>query len=202
MVITVSLICTGDFGSFMSQFFVSTALNFEVELVKELKEFWFEMMDLDGQPTRSSFPECEIVDGGVQLECPDHLGFQINFFSKLANRVLMRIKKFEARYFDQLEKEVKKLDLSNWLSENKIELKIESHKSRINNLKNIEEVFKKCLSAKYQFKENSQKIYIRLFKDQVTMSLDTTGEHLHRRGYAEFRGDAPLRETLAAFIIR
>lgn len=192
----------------MSNFFISTALGFENELVQELKEFWFELMDLDGLPTRAEFPEVHIVPGGVELNCADHLGFQINFFSKIAHRVLLRIEKFEARYFDQLEKEVKKLDLSKWLQSCDVEFKIESHKSRLNNEKNIEEVFVKNLIAKkssgviFNVVSGGQKIYVRLFKDQVTISLDTSGEHLHRRGYAEFRGEAPLRETLAAFMVR
>lgn len=187
----------------MSQFFISTMLNHEKELIRELTEFWFEMIDLDGLPTRSSLPDCEIVDGGIQIECPDHLGFQINFFSKIASRVLLRIKRFEARYYDQLEKEVKKLDIAKWFLTKNIELKIESHKSRLNNVKNIEEVFIKNLGfANDNNSVTCQKIYVRLFKDQVTISLDTSGEHLHRRGYAEYRGEAPLRETLAALMVR
>ena len=84
----------------MGLFFVSCSLDFELELVTEIKSFWFEMMDLDGLPTREPWPEFEVIQGGVEIECADHLGFQINLFSKIANRVLLRIVKFEARYYE------------------------------------------------------------------------------------------------------
>ena len=191
----------------MAQFFVSCPLNFEEYLVQEMKSFWFEMMDLDGQPTRSLFPDYEKWPGGIEFETDDHLGYQINFFSKLANRVLIRIAKFEARYFDQLEKELGKVPLEKWLEPQDIKVKVEHHKSRLNHEKNIIEAITNTLSKK-KFKivpnisEGPVIVYFRIDKDRVTMSLDTSGDHLHRRGYAQFRGEAPLRENLAAMMVR
>lgn len=188
----------------MSLFFISCPLEFENELAKELKSFWFEMIDLDGLPTRASFPELQMMRGGLQLEVADHLGFQINFFSKIASRVLLRIGKFEARYFDQFEKGFGKIDFAQYLSGNEIKLKVEAHKSRLNNEKNIIEAANNVLTKKqYKLKDSSlNTVYIRIEKDRVTISLDTSGEHLHKRGYALHRGEAPLRETLAAYLIR
>jgi putative N6-adenine-specific DNA methylase len=188
----------------MAQFFVSCAIGFEKDLLEELQTFWFEMMDLDGQPTRSTLQEFEIVPGGIEIETEEHLGYQINFFSKLANRVLIRIAKFEARYFDQLEKEFKKIDLEKWLEPQALELKIEAHKSRINNQKSIEEALTQILKDK-KFKvdaEAIQVLFLRNEKDRITISLNTSGEHLHRRGYATFRGEAPLRETFSAYLYK
>lgn len=188
----------------MAQFFVSCAMGFEKELFEELQSVWIEMMDLDGQPTRSTLEEFEIVDGGIEMEVPEHLGYQINLFSKLANRVLIRIAKFEARYFDQLEREFKKVELEKWLEPQSLQLKIEAHKSRINNQKSIEEALTQILKDK-KFKIESgatQLLYLRNDKDRVTISLDTSGEHLHRRGYATHRGEAPLRETFAAYLYK
>lgn len=188
----------------MSLFFISCPLEYEHELIKELKSFWFEMIDLDGLPTRAEFPEIEILRGGIQLEVSEHLGFQINFFSKIASRVLLRISKFEARYFDQFEKGFAKIDLDKYLSTNDLKLKVESHKSRLNNDKNIIEAATNVLTKKkYKLKDESpNSVFIRIEKDIVTVSLDTSGEHLHRRGYAVYRGEAPIRETLAAYMIR
>lgn len=188
----------------MALFFISCPLRFENELAKELKSFWFEMTDLDGLPTRTAFPELELLQGGIQLETSDHLGFQINFFSKLANRVLLRIAKFEVRYYDQFEKALDKVDFNKYLTTKDLKLKVESHKSRLNNDKNIIEAATHALAKKeYKIKEDStQTIFIRIEKDRVTVSLDTSGEHLHRRGYAVYRGEAPLRENLAAYVVR
>jgi putative N6-adenine-specific DNA methylase len=41
-------------------------------------------------------------------------------------------------------------------------------------------------------------VYLRVRREKVTVSVDTSGEHLHRRGYRTHAGDAPLRENLAA----
>ncbi len=188
----------------MANFFVSCPLGYEEALAKELKTFWFEMIDLDGLPTRTEFPEIEIIEGGLQLSASEHLGFQINFFSKLANRVLLRISKFEARYFDQFEKNFSKIEFEKYLATPDVKIKVESHKSRLNNDKNIIEAATHVFNKKKFFIKNESQntIYIRFEKDWVTISLDTSGEHLHRRGYAVYRGEAPLRETLAAYLIR
>lgn len=224
----------------MAQFFVGCAIGFEKELEIELKSFWFEMIDLDGLPTRSQLVDVEIFPGGIQFECAEHLGYQINFFSKLAHRVLIRICKFEARYFDQFEKEFKKIDFKKWFNDKNIQLKIDSHKSRINNQKSIADCVSKILigqSVRLQEHDDEemqnemqnhvqnnihknmqnmqnnveldkqgsslqQMIYIRADKDRFTISLDTSGKHLHKRGYAQHRGQAPLRETLAALMFK
>jgi putative N6-adenine-specific DNA methylase len=188
----------------MSQFFVSCPIGFENELVKEMKSFWFEMIDLDGLPTRAEFPEIEVLFGGIEFHVADHLGFQLNFFSKIASRVLLRIAKFEARYFDQFEKSFAKVEWNKYFTTDQVKLKAESHKSRINNEKNIIEAATNALT-KNKFKVSSESpnsVFIRIEKDRVTISLDTSGEHLHRRGYATHRGDAPLRETLAACMLK
>ena len=188
----------------MALFFVSCPPDFEEELAKELKYFWFEMIDLDGLPTRAAFPELEMIRGGIQLDVPEHLGYQLNFFSKIASRVLLRIARFESRYYDQFEKGFAKVEFEKYFEGQQLQLRCESHKSRLNNDKNIIEAATNALKKKkfVPVAESSNSVYIRIEKDRVTISLDTSGEHLHRRGYAVFRGEAPLRETLAAFLIR
>jgi putative N6-adenine-specific DNA methylase len=188
-------------------FFVSVSPGYEKALFEEMKLFWFEMMDQDGLPTRSLLPEPQFLTGGLQIEVEEHLGYQINLFSKLAGRVLLRISSFDARYFDQFEKGLQKIQLESHLDfnylKNSLNVKIETHKSRLNNEKNLTEAVQNVLTKK-NIKisaEASQTLYIRIEKDKVTLSLDTTGEHLHRRGYSTFRGEAPLRETLAAYLI-
>ncbi|MBC7421286.1 MAG: hypothetical protein H7328_11210 [Bdellovibrio sp.] len=191
----------------MAKFYVSCPVGFEAELAAELKDFWFEMMDLDGQPTRSALPEYDTWPGGIEFETEDHLGYQINFFSKLANRVLIRVAKFEARYFDQLEKELGKFPIEKWLEPQSIKVKVEHHKSRLNHEKNIIEAITNTLGKKkFKIAANTTEglviVYFRIDKDRVTISLDTSGDHLHRRGYAQYRGEAPIRENLAAMMVR
>src|SRR6185436_14114858 len=44
-------------------------------------------------------------------------------------------------------------------------------------------------------------IHVHLFRDRCTLSVDTSGESLHKRGWRRFQGRAPLAETLAAGIV-
>ena len=198
----------------MARFFVSCQLGFEKELSQELREIWMEFFDLDGLPTRFGVPEFEILQGGLELDSPEHLGFQINLFSKLANRVLLRIAGFECRYYDQFEKNIDKIKISDWISHSDVSLKIkvETSKSRLNNQKNLTEAFVNSLKRQKfsniaqagtdEDDNSSVTVYVRAHQDRFTVSLDTSGEHLHRRGYASFRGEAPIRETLASYMVR
>jgi putative N6-adenine-specific DNA methylase len=190
----------------MKSFFVSCPINFETELIKEIQGFWHLMMDLDGLPTREGLPDFEIDKGGVLFECSLHLGLQINLFSHIANRVLLRHITFKARYFDQFEKDFKKIDFSKIFifnsktsNDKQISIEIESSKSRLFHEKNLTETITKILhEKKIQLVPNSEnRLFIRLFNDIVTISIDTTGEHLHFRGYRKHQGVAPIRENLA-----
>lgn len=188
----------------MAVFFISCPLNYENQLAEEIQSFWFEMMDLDGLPTREPFPELKIEHGGIEIKCPDHLGYQINFFSKIAHRILIRIHQFESRFYDQFEREMKAIPLKKWLAPCPISIKIETVKSRLNHERNLLEVCDKTLPplgfVPVHAEDAQQKLFIRIVKDKTTISLDTSGEHLHRRGYAVYRGEAPLRENLAALV--
>ncbi len=188
----------------MASFYISCPLYFEKNLVEEIKSFWFEMMDLDGLPTREPVPELSLEIGGVSLVCPEHLGYQINFFTKIAHRILIRIHRFPARFYDQFEKEMKVLPLPKWIEKGCVSLKIETSKSRINHERNLIESCTRALASQHfevvAKEAGVQQIFIRIFRDEAIISLDTSGDHLHRRGYAVYRGEAPLRENLAALL--
>lgn len=188
----------------LNQFFVSCPLGFETDLVEEIESFWFKMMDLDGLPTRSSTPEFLLQSGGIDFEAEVHLGYQINFFSRIALRVLQRVAFFDARFFDQFEKNFAKVDLKKFFSLSEISLNVESTKSRLFHEKNLIESLTRVLSLqKFSVVENSnQALYVRIHKDRAVISLDTTGEHLHFRGYRKEQGEAPLRENLAHLVLR
>lgn len=191
----------------MNSFFVSCPIHFEAELIKEIESFWYLMIDLDGLPTRSSLPEFEIDKGGVQFSCALHLGLQVNYFSRIANRVLLRHSTFKARFFDQFEKEIKKIDFGkifDFKDQKNMAFEIESSKSRLFHEKNLLESVTKVFSEKkiQLSKESESKVLIRIFNDIVTISIDTSGDHLHFRGYRKQQGYAPLRENLAALVLQ
>lgn len=188
----------------MNIFFINCPIGFESYLIQEINSFWFQLLDLDGLPTRFDLPEFFIEKGGVEFKTPLHLGLQINFFTKIGLRVLLRIESFQARYFDQFEKKVALIKWSQYFEVPTYRIQLESSKSRLFHESNLKESFSKILGQqKIIFNEESlNTIFIRIFKDQVTVSLDTSGEHLHFRGYRKQQGEAPLRENLASLILQ
>ncbi len=186
------------------RFFVSAALGMEEEAAAEIQEVWGELLDLDGRPHSTPLEEFEVEKGGITFSASLHLGLQLNFFLKTPHRILLRIKEFRCRDFPKLFSEMQKLnlkeysDLSNW------KLEVAASKSRLNHEGRIEDTMMKALKLKEPLAHEALagEIYVRFFDDNCSVSLDTTGEHLHFRGGDLHKGDAPLRETLAAFCLR
>lgn len=188
-------------------FFVSCALGFEQELATEIMECWPFLKSLDGRPHAETL-DLQVLSGGIELRAPLFLGLQLNFFLKTAHRILLRIKQFSTKDFPKLFNEAKKIELNSWLHDKKIYLEVAAQKSRLNNEKRISETLKSAwkefqiIESKKDLSHNTQIIYVRIFEDHCSISLDTTGAHLHERGRLKNRGPAPVRETLAAFCLR
>lgn len=188
-----------------SIFFVSCPLGFEKNLTQEISRFWFQLIDKDGLPTRADLPDFEILKGGVEFETEIHLGLQINFFTKIGLRVLLRIARFKVRYYDQVEKEFKKMSWNQYFnfSENPhLTIQFDATKSRLNNEKNLIEAFSHVLPPGVRIAETSvNQLMVRIENDFAEVSVNTSGEHLHFRGYRKEQGEAPIRENLAALLL-
>ena len=184
----------------MAEFFVSCAIGTEKALENEIQDFWPYLIDKNSRPHAVPLKILEIDSGGILLDAPEFIGLQINFFSKIANRVLMRLSTFKSKDFTSLELGLKKIDLKPFQSSVPFEFSIAASKSRMNNEKRIAESAAKVWKLKPA--DTGQKIFLRMFDDRLTVSIDTSGEHLHKRGGRDLTGLAPLRETLAAFILQ
>lgn len=84
------------------KFFIACALGVEEELHRELQEVWPYLRQADGQLQIQNLPECEVFQGGLEFETPLDLGLQLNFFLKLANRILLRVDQFRVVDFPKL----------------------------------------------------------------------------------------------------
>jgi putative N6-adenine-specific DNA methylase len=185
----------------MKNFFISCNLKFEDELENELREVWPFLLDLDGRPHANELKIIEKIPGGLLLEAPLHLGLQLNSFCKLANRILLRISEFRVRDFPKMHQKLKSLARDPFLKEKNLKFQIAASKSRLNNEKRIEEICQEIFPS-VPGAEFTDTLYLRMFDDLCTVSLDTTGEHLHFRSQKSDLGKAPVRETLAAFCLR
>jgi putative N6-adenine-specific DNA methylase len=184
-----------------SRFFVSAAIGMEAEVLQEIREVWGELLDLDGRPHSFELSDVQVEKGGVSLTAPLHLGLQLNFFLKTPHRILLRLKEFRCRDFPKLFSEAQKILLKEYLPKASWGLEVAASKSRLNHEGRIRETLEKAWGIKPDSAASAD-IYVRFFDDLCSISLDTTGRHLHFRGNDLHKGEAPLRETLAAFCIR
>lgn len=161
----------------------------------------------------SEIPQVNFELGGIELHCELQDGLAINYFSKTANRVLLRLKQQKCRDIPKLFNIISKLKWKSYLKREDVEWNITCHESRLFNTKKIEKACSDGL-AKYfnanqlpqkikdqKEKLHQQSIYLRFDQDVLTISLDTSGNLLHIRGGEKFRGHASIRSTLASSLL-
>lgn len=149
----------------------------------------------------------EAVRGGVR--CHGHRAFVCgaNLRSGLASHVLVRVGRFYATRFSTLERELGELPLERYLTRGvPRSFRVTARKSKLIHTGAIAERAARAVAKRLgdQFFDPDAEgvpVQIRLSRDQVEVSIDTSGEPLHRRGYRLDPGKAPLREDLAHALI-
>lgn len=154
----------------------------------------------------------QVEDGRVTFEGDEEAVCRANIFLRTAERILLKTGSFHAETYDELFEAVKAIPWEDYLPENAKfwVTKASSVKSKLYSPSDIQSIVKKAMvermKQKYQvdwFPEDGAAYPVRVFlmKNQVTIGLDTSGDHLHKRGYRTMAGKAPLSETLAAALI-
>lgn len=147
-----------------------------------------------------------VVKGGIEVELPLLEGLALNTELKVPSRILLRLLDFGCRDFPKFFKKIKNFDWAPWLSTGlPVQAQVSSHRSRLAIKRRIHKTCLEALAAagftvSDQELAQTQEIYVRFIDDICTVSLDTSGAHLHRRGFREFVGEAPIRENLAAAV--
>ncbi len=178
------------------RFFAATAPGLEVVCFNELKSFLPAENDI------------EAVSGGVRFGGRLKDCYMANLHLHTANRVLMRIRSFFATDFWQFEKHLKDIAWELYLQPG-LETRIftTSHHSRLYHkeaiAERIQESIFSCLGsntlqASDKIPAGHQKLFVRIFHNKVTISIDSSGDLLYRRGIKTHHARAPLRETIAA----
>lgn len=153
-----------------------------------------------------------VSDGRVTFEGDSKAIARANIFIRTAERILLKCGSFRATTFDDLFEGVKDIPWERYLPRNAKfwVTKATTNRSALFSASAIQSIVKKAMvdrmSKTYHtshFDEDGDEYPVRIFilKDEVEVTLDTTGVSLHKRGYRKLVGKAPISETLAAALI-
>ena len=151
------------------------------------------------------------IEGGVEFNSKLNDCYNVNICSRTINRILIRLTKFKAENFTKLKRRMSEFPWELYFKENvQVNFSTYSKRSRLYHTDGIEE---ECIQgikdrlSEYNIQtiensENIQTVHIRIVDDICTVSLDTTGDLLYKRGNKTLTSTAPIRETLAALILK
>jgi putative N6-adenine-specific DNA methylase len=190
------------------ELFASTALGLESIAAGELKS-----LGIRGKQ--------EI--GGVSFSADLERLYRANLWLRTASRVLVRMGKFHASTFYELERRAKKLPWPEFLPrEGTVTVRVTCRKSRLYHsdavAERVLEAIARTAPPGVELRQSeddggdedelesgdkppSQLFVVRIVHDEVEVSADSSGDLLHRRGYRREVAKAPLRETLAAAMV-
>lgn len=154
----------------------------------------------------------QVEDGKVTFLGDAEAICRANIFLRTTERILLKAGSFQAVTFEELFQKTKALpwemmipvDGKFWVK------KANSVKSRLFSPSDIQSIMKKAMVERMKEAYGVElipetgadyPIRVSIYKDTVTVALDTTGESLHKRGYRKMTGKAPIKETLAAALI-
>jgi putative N6-adenine-specific DNA methylase len=154
----------------------------------------------------------EVEDGRVTFLGDDEAICRANIFLRSTERILLKVGSFKAETFEELFQATKAIPWEEYIpKDGKFWVtKASSIKSKLFSPSDIQSIMKKAMVDRMKksfklewFEEDGSSYPVRVFlyKDQVTVGIDTTGESLHRRGYRTLTSKAPITETLAAALI-
>ena len=159
------------------------------------------------------FERAPADNGRIEIEGDWQDIARLNVLLRSGERVLIVLDKFHATTFDELYEGVYNIPWENWLDvDSQILMDGKSVQSQLAAIKVSGGVAKKAIirrlsdklrSGRKTFAETGARsiVGISAYKDEITVTLDTSGEGLHKRGYRSLAYSAPLKETLAAALI-
>ncbi|MEC1739356.1 THUMP domain-containing class I SAM-dependent RNA methyltransferase [Schinkia azotoformans] len=176
----------------------TAAMGIEALVAKEVRDLGYENVTVD--------------NGKVTIEADESAICRTNLWLRTADRVKLKIGEFKATTFDELFEKTKALPWGDFIPENgEFPVIGKSVKSKLFSVSDCQAIVKKAVVEKLKhhykrttwFEENGPlfRIEVALLKDIVTLTIDTSGTGLHKRGYRAEQGIAPLKETLAATLV-
>lgn len=145
------------------------------------------------------------VPGGVELRGELDTVYRLNLESGLASHVLVRVGAFRARHFEELVRHARDVAWEEWIEPGApITVRVHCRRSKLRHTGAVEERVRAAIGARLGA-ETAQGdrayVQVRADNDRFSLSIDTSGQPLHRRGYRLAPGRAPLREDLARAVL-
>ncbi|MFB7156904.1 class I SAM-dependent RNA methyltransferase [Lysinibacillus sp. NPDC056232] len=157
--------------------------------------------------------ETTVENGKVYFEGDETAIARTNLWLRVADRVKIVVGQFPAKSFEQLFESVKALPWEKYLPvDAAFPVSGKSVKSKLFSVPDCQAITKKAIVERMKqhykrlgFLDESgatYKIEVSILKDVATLTIDTSGVGLHKRGYRQAQGEAPLKETLAAALVQ
>ena len=176
----------------------TSAFGLEAVVGRELKKLGYE--------------DQAVENGKVTFKAPLSAIPRTNLWLRSSDRVLLKMGEFRATTFEQLFEQTKALPWEDWIPEDgEFPVEGKSIDSTLYSVPDCQAIVKKAvverLKTKYKtewFGETGKRfrIEVALLKDMATLTIDTSGAGLHKRGYRKLTGGAPLKETMASALIQ
>lgn len=177
---------------------VSAAFGMEAIVVRELKELGYQ--------------DVVVEDGKVRFRADSSAICRTNLWLRCAERVQVVVADFRARDFDELFDQVKATPWEEWLTvDARFPVTARCVRSEIRSVPNTQKMVKRAIVdrlrqvyMRHWFEESGTEYSVdcNIVGDRVLLTIDTTGDGLHKRGYRKLVGQAPLRETVAAGLVK
>jgi len=151
------------------------------------------------------------TQGGAEVRATTENLWMLHHECRLAEHIRVRLRSFRARHFDELIAAMQRLPWHAYLrADRAVDVHVTTHRSRLWHSEAVAERTRLAIARSLRVKgltagasgPGVQSVYVRITGDCVQPAIDASGEPLHRRGRRTFVGVAPLRETLAAALVR
>jgi putative N6-adenine-specific DNA methylase len=183
------------------RYFATTTPGFESLLAGEIAGFGTKKLDE--------------LDGGVEFDATNKSFYRACYESRLANRIMIRVDEFRSRDFPELYNKTRRYQWERLLGDsNRVFVKGVAHQTRLIHTGRIQNSVGEGIEAHFaedlgvdppeivDESDGAQYVLARIVDDRCQLSLDASGELMHRRGWREATVEAPIRETIAAAVLR
>ncbi|MFZ3579352.1 THUMP domain-containing class I SAM-dependent RNA methyltransferase [Virgibacillus sp. DJP39] len=176
----------------------TAAMGLESVVANEVKELGYEVT---------------VENGKVIFDAPVSAIPRCNLWIRTGDRIKLLVGEFDATSFEALFEGTKSLPWESFISEDgQFPVIGKSVKSQLYSVPDCQAIVKKSVAERLKLKYGLaskmpetgalHRIEVAILKDKVTLTLDTSGSGLHKRGYRIDQGEAPLKETMAAALLK